>query len=419
MTSTVTEDTRTSPRPLEGLKVLDLTWFGAGPIATRILANLGADVIRIETEKRPDGLRVVGPKPVGSTSLNTSGYYNNFNSEKRSVAIDLTDPRGHELGMRLVRWADLFMTNMTNRAVRQTGMTWETVRQANPRIIGMYEPMQGNTGPHTEYMGFGAVLSALCGLNYLAGYGHNRPIGVGSNYPDYVVNPGHGIIAMMAAIRHQRRTGQGQLIDMSQFESSVAVLSAPVFAWDNAGIEYVRQGNRIPYAAPHGAYRTSEADDRPDRWLAVACLTDRQWHAAARAMGHPEWAEDARFASFADRKANEDALDALIAEWAAGQHGPSALEALQGAGVPAGLVLNATEVLHDPHLAERAYYAYPDHPEAGERAYDGPGFRLSKTPHEVRGAAPLLGEHTFEVASDVLGLTPDETGQLIAEDVLR
>ncbi len=419
MTSATAQTDTQRPRPLDGLRVLDLTWFGAGPIATRIMANLGADVVRIETEKRPDGLRVVGPKPVGNNSLNVSGYYNNFNSEKRSIAIDLTQPEGHALGLRLVQWADLFMTNMTNRAVRQTGMTWDQVREANPRIIGLYEPMQGLTGPHTEYMGFGAVLSALCGLNYLAGYERNRPIGVGTNYPDYVVNPGHGVIAMMAAIRHQRRTGQGQLIDMSQLESSAAVLSGPVFARDNAGVEYVRQGNRVPYAAPHGAYRTSEEGDRPDRWLAIACLSDAEWRAAAGAMSHPEWADDARFASTAARKANEDALDALIAEWAAGQHGPSALRALQAAGVPSGLVLDATEVLHDPHLEERGYYAYPDHPEAGPRAYDGPGFRLSKSPHEVRGAAPLLGEHTFEVATEVLGLSPDEIGRLIAEDVLR
>lgn len=406
-------------RPLEGVKILDVTWFGAGPIAVRIMANLGAEVIRIETEKRPDGLRAAGPKPAGNASLNVSGYYNNFNSEKKSVAIDLTNPEGHALALRLVKWADIFMTNMTNRAVRQVGLTWEQVHEANPGIIGLYEPMQGLTGPHTEYMGFGAVLSALCGLNYQAGYEKNRPIGVGSNYPDYVVNPGHGIIAMMAALRHKRRTGEGQLVDMSQLESSVAVLSAPVFAWDNAGVEYLRQGNRVHYAAPHGAYRTREDEARPDQWIAIACLTDAQWQAAAGAMGRPEWANDARFASLAARKTNEGALDALVSGWAATQPGQHAMDILQAAGVPAGLVLNATEVLHDPHLKAREYYAYPDHAEAGKRAYDGPGFRLSKTPNEVRGAAPLLGEHTFEVATEVMGLTPDEAGRLMAEGVLR
>ncbi|MEX2372954.1 MAG: CoA transferase, partial [Dehalococcoidia bacterium] len=321
-------------RPLEGLRVLDVTWFGAGPIGLRWLANMGAQVVRIETEKRPDGLRLVGPKPVGNQSLNVSGYYNNFNSEKRSVAIDLTTEEGHALGLRLVEQADVFMTNMTNRAVRQVGMTWDQVRAANPGVIGVYQPMQGLTGPHTEYIGFGAVLSALCGLNYLAGYDGGRPIGVGTNYPDYVVNPGHAVIAILAALRHQRRTGEGQLIDMSQLESSVAVLSAPVFALDNGGIEYVRQGNRVAYAAPHGAYRTSAQDDRPDRWLALACLTDEHWRAAAQVMGLGEQAADPRFATVEARKAHEDDLDALIAAWAAEQHGTTALDALQAAGVP-------------------------------------------------------------------------------------
>ncbi len=406
------------PRPLDGVKVLDLTWFGAGPIGTRALANMGAEVIRVETQKRPDGLRVAGPKPEGNRSLNVSGYYNNFNSEKKSITLDLTTEKGHELGLELVRWADIFMTNMTNRAVRQIGMTWDVVREANPGIIAMYQPMQGLTGPHAEFIGFGAVLSAVCGVNYLAGYEDRKPIGVGTNYPDYVVNPMHAAIALMGALRHKRRTGEGQLIDMSQLESSVAALAGPVFAWDNARIEHRRQGNRVPYAAPHGAYLASAEGDREDRWLVLACLTDDQWRAAAGVMGHAEWAEDERFVSLPDRRANEDALDALIADWAATQRGSDALERLQAAGVPAGLVLNASEVLADPHLRERGYYAYPEHAEAGVRAYDGPGFRLSKTPIEVRGPAPLLGEHTFEIATEVLGLEPDEVAQLIAEEVL-
>ncbi len=406
------------PRALDGLKVLDLTWFGAGPIATRALANMGADVIRVETAKRPDGLRLVGPRPPGNASLNASGYYNNFNAEKRSITIDLTTERGHELGLDLVRWAGVMMTNMTMRAVRQVGMTWDTVSRANPSIVAMYQPMQGATGPHTEFVGFGAVLSAVCGVNGLAGFEGAPPIGVGTNYPDYVVNPMHAVIALLAAVRHQRKTGEGQLIDMSQLESSVAALSTPVFAQAN-GVGYPRQGNRAPYAAPHGAYRTAEAADRADRWLVLACLDEARWHAAAHAMGHPEWATDPRFATLAARKANEDALDALIADWAAQQHGPSAFATLQAAGVPAGLVQRASEVLADPHLAARGYYAYLDHPEAGVRAYDGPPVRLSATPVELRRSAPLLGEHTIEIATTILGLSEDETATLIAEQVLH
>lgn len=405
-------------RALDGLKVLDLTWFGAGPIATRALANMGADVIRVETAKRPDGLRIVGPRPAGNPSLNVGGYYNNFNAEKRSITIDLTTERGHELGLDLVRWADVMMTNMTMRAVRQIGMTWETVRAANPAIVAMYQPMQGLTGPHTEFVGFGAVLSAVCGVNGLAGFDGAPPIGVGTNYPDYVVNPLHAVIALLTAVRHQRKTGQGQLIDMSQLESSVAALSTPVFAEAN-GAGYPRQGNRVPYAAPHGAYRTAEAGDHADRWLVLACLDEDQWQAAARTMGHAEWVTDPRFRSVASRKANEDALDALVAGWAEKQHGRTALTALQAAGIPAGLVLRASEVLADPHLKGRAYYAYLDHSEAGVRAYDGPPVRLSATPVEIRRAAPLIGEHTMEIATGILRLSADEAAALIAEQVLH
>ena len=405
-------------RVLDGVKVLDLTWFGAGPIATRTLANLGADVVRVETEKRPDGLRIAGPKPVGNASLNVSGYYNNFNAEKRSITIDLTTERGHELGIELVKWCDMFMTNMTARAVRQIGMTWETVREVNPGVIAMYQPMQGMDGPHAEFGGFGAILSTVCGVNYLAGFERNPPVGVGTNYPDYVVNPIHAVTALLAALRHRRRTGEGQLIDMAQLESSVAAMSGPLFAWDNARVEYRREGNRVPYAAPHGAFRCSDAHDRPDHWLVVACLDDAQWRHCAEACGHAEWADDPRFATLADRKANEDALEALLAGWAAEQDGPAALERLQAAAVPAGLVLTASEVLSDPQLAERGYFVYLDHAEAGRRAYDGSGFHLSKTPVELRRGAPLLGEHTWEIAADVLGLSPDEIGALIAEQVL-
>jgi benzylsuccinate CoA-transferase BbsF subunit len=405
-------------RVLDGVKVLDLTWFGAGPIATRSLANMGAEVVRVETQKRPDGLRIAGPKPVGDASLNVSGYYNNFNAEKKSITIDLTTERGHELGIELVKWCDIFMTNMTARAVRQIGMTWETVRATNPGVIAMYQPMQGMDGPHAEFGGFGAILSTVCGVNYLAGFEQNPPVGVGSNYPDYVVNPIHAITALMAALRHKRRTGEGQLIDMSQLESSVAAMSGPLFAWDNARVEYRREGNRVPYAAPHGAFRCRDTAERPDRWLVIACLDDAQWARCAAACGHPEWAADARFATLDARKTNEDALEALLTAWAAEQDGPDALTRLQTAGVPAGLVLNATEVLADPQLVERGYFVYLDQAEAGLRAYDGSGFRLSKTPVELRRAAPLLGEHTWEIATEILGLSADEVGTLMAEQVL-
>ncbi len=406
-------------RVLEGVKALDLTWFGAGPIAMRSLAGLGADVVRVETENRPDGLRIAGPRPEGSTSLNLSGYYNNFNADKRSITIDLTRPEGQELGYSLVAWADIMMTNMTARAVRNIGMTWDRVREVNPGIIAVYQPMQGMTGPHAEFGGFGAILSTICGSNYLAGFEANPPVGVGTNYPDYVVNPIQAVTAILSALFHKRRTGEGQLIDMAQLESSVAALSGPLFAEMNGGPRYVRSGNRHPTFVPHGAFRVRQTREDPDRWLVLACMNEEQWVALAAVCGHPEWSSDPRFMTRAARQACEDELEQLLTEWAAEQSGREALERLQAAAVPAGLVLSASDVLADSHLKERGYFVYLDQAEAGLRAYDGSGFHLSRTPLEPTRAAPLLGEHTFEIATEILSLSEDRIADLVAAEVLR
>ena len=400
-------------RPLEGLKVLDLSWFGAGPIASRALAIAGADVIRVETAKRPDALRAGGPRPPGSEGYNVSGYFNNFNNEKRSITIDLTTERGHELGLQLVRWADIFLTNMTNRAVQQMGLTPDVVFEANPSIIALYQSMQGLNGPHQGFLGFGAVLCAIAGAHYTMGFEHHPPAGPGS-YSDFVVNPMHAAVALLAAVRHRRRTGEGQLIDMSQLESSFAAMALPFFAHENGGVEHRREGNRVPWAVPHGAFRVRGED----RWVALACDTETRWQALAEACGHPEWAQDSRFSTLADRKSNEDALETLVAEWAIAQEEQEAVRDLQAVDVPAMVVQEALDVLSDDHLAARGYFVYPEHAEAGRRAHDGPGWRLSRTPVELRGPSPLLGEHTYEVCAEVLGLSADEIAELVLEKVL-
>ena len=405
---------RAQTRPLDGVRLLDLTWFGAGPIATRALGALGADVIRIETEKRPDGLRVGEPRPPGSTSLNVSGSFNTYNSDKRSITIDLTTKRGHQLGIELVRWADLFMTNMTNRAVRKIGMTWEQVSEANPGIVALYQPMQGLDGSHADFQGFGTILCTLCGTNHLTGYAGNPPVGTGTNYPDYVVNPMHAVVAVLAALRHRRRTGADQLIDLSQLESSIAAMAGPLFASMNVGVSYRRSGNRVDFAAPHGAYAVAGQDN----WIAIACLDDASWARLAEAMGQPALASDSRFATLAERKANEDALDAIVGAWSCGQDGGKRMEQLQLQGIPAGLVQRASEVIADPHLAARGYFQRLPHAEPGTRIYNGFGFRLSRTPVRPTRAAPLLGEHTFEIATEVLGLAPEEVAELVSEGVL-
>ncbi|MFQ5382790.1 MAG: CoA transferase, partial [Dehalococcoidia bacterium] len=205
----------------------------------------------------------------------------------------------------------------------------------------------------------------------------------------------------------------------AEAQPSVAALSGPLFAEMNGGPAHERRGNRHPTFAPHGAFKVKETPDDPDRWLVLACTNETQWQALAAACGRPEWGSDPRFANREARKANEDELERLLIAWAAQRDGRETMERLQAAGVPAGLVLSASDVLADRHLKERGYFIYLEQTEAGLRAYDGSGFHLSRTPLEPSRAAPLLGEHTFEIASEVLGLSEDDIADLVADGVLR
>ncbi len=413
--------------PLSGIRVADFSWFGAGPIAGQTLATFGAEVVRVESEAKIDSLRVVQPfamNPDGSfkTGYNVSGYFNNFNAGKLSIQLNLNTEKGQELAYRLIERSDIFLTNFTPRVIEKWNLRYEQIRQVNPRIIAAYAPMQGLEGPHRDFLGFGAVLTPVTGISDLSGFPHRPPIGVGTNYPDYVVNPGHTVVAILAALRYRERTGMGQLIELPQIESVVNVLGTAVLDYLANGRVQTRAGNRHPTAAPHGAFRCKDDFDSvnsPDRWVAIACRTEEQWRALCAAFGHPEVADDPRFATLAARKANEDELEALVGSWTRDRKAEEVMELLQAHGVPCGVVQNAQDLLErDPHIKARGYYQYLDHPETGRSAYDGPVARLSETPGYHRSPAPLLGEHTWDVCTRILGLSEDEVADLLAEGVL-
>lgn len=416
-----------SELPLSGIRVADFSWFGAGPIAGQTLAAFGAEVVRVESEAKIDSLRIVHPfamNPDGTfkTGYNVSGYFNNFNAGKLSIQLNLNTEKGQELAYRLIERSDVFLTNFTPRVIDKWNLRYEQLRQVNPRIIAAYAPMQGLEGPHRDFLGFGAVLTPVTGISELSGFPHRPPIGVGTNYPDYVVNPGHITVAILAALRYREKTGKGQLIELPQIESVVNVLGTAVLDYLANGRVHTRAGNRHPTAAPHGAFRCRddfESVGSPDRWVAIACRTEHQWHALCAAFGHPEVADDPRFATLADRKANEDELEALISSWTRDRRAEEVMELLQSHGVPCGVVQNAQDLLErDPHVAARGYYQYLDHPETGRSAYDGPVARLSGTPAYHRSPAPLLGEQTWDVCARILGLSEEEVADLLAAGVL-
>jgi crotonobetainyl-CoA:carnitine CoA-transferase CaiB-like acyl-CoA transferase len=413
--------------PLEGIRVADFSWFGAGPIATQTLGTFGAEVIRIESETRIDALRVVQPvalNPDGSfkTGYNASGYFNNFNSSKLGITLNLNTEKGQEIGYKIIEKSDVFLTNFTPRVIEKWNLRYDQIKAVNPKIIAAYQPMQGLEGPHRDFLGFGAVLTPVTGISYMSGFPNRPPMGVGTNYPDYVVNPGHTITAVLAALRYRNKTGKGQLVELPQIESVVNVLGTAVPDYLANGNVQMRSGNRSRVAAPHGAFRCAddpESVNSPDRWVAIACRDDREWMELCQALGHAEAAGEPRFETFEARKANEDDLEAMISEWLRDRRAEDVMALLQGAGIPCGVVQNSQDLLdRDPHMKGRGYYVYLDHPETGRAAYDGPAFKLSETPGKLRSPAPLLGEHTWDVCERIVGLNADEIADLLAEGVL-
>ena len=411
----------TKGQPLSGINVADFSWFGAGPICAENLATFGATVVRVESEAHLDGLRGVAPFPPGKTGYNVSGYFNNYNAGKLDLTLNLGTARGKQMAEKLIAWADIFITNFTPRIIERWGLLYDELVKLRPDIIAVYQPMQGYDGPHKDFMGFGAVLSPITGYNELCGFPNRPPMGLGTNYPDYVINPGHTLVAILAALRHRRKTGRGQRIELAQLESSVAPLAPALMDFTVNGRVQTRAGNRLPHAAPHGAFRCkdNEWDGQPeDRWCAIAVFDDAQWRALVEAMGSPAWADDARFASLPGRKQHEDEIEAKVTEWTREHAAEDVMALLQASGVPAGVVANARDMLQDEHLKARGYYVYLDHPEAGRTAYDGPPFRLSKTPGALRSPAPLLGQHNELVCKEILGMTDDEIAEAVIEQSL-
>jgi crotonobetainyl-CoA:carnitine CoA-transferase CaiB-like acyl-CoA transferase len=296
-------------------------------------------------------------------------------------------------------------------------------------------PMQGTWGPHRDFLGFGGVLAPVTGFSYLSGWPDRPPIGVGTNYPDYVINPGHCVVAVLAALRYRERTGKGQHIELAQVESTVSALGPAVMEYAVNGAIRERNGNRVPQAAPHGVFpcqsrplegnvpprqaATGAQSSMEDRWIAIAVFTGEQWEGLKDVMGRPAWADEERFATLLGRKANEDELEERLSAWTSTMVAEEAMRLLQARGVPAGVVQTSQDVLdNDEHLKARGYYVYLDHPEAGRNAYDGPQFRLSETPARLQDRAPLLGEHNDYVLREVLGYDDERVVELLTEQVV-
>ncbi|ANN76349.1 CaiB/BaiF CoA transferase family protein [Bordetella flabilis] len=396
---------------LAGVRVVDFSWIGAGSYTTKILADLGADVIKIESSQRLDTLRVTKPFKDGKPGVNRSGYFADRNASKRSMTVNVKDPRGLDLAKRLIAGADLVTNNFTPGVMDKLGLGYGIVRDLSPRIVFASMSMQGAGGPDKDDLGYGLTIAALTGLQHMTGLPDRQPAGTGTNYPDHIPNPGHAAFAILAALRHQRRTGEGQFIDLAQMESTLAMVAPSLMNYMVNGAIDGRHGNARPGHAPSGVYPC--AGD--DRWIAIEVCNDAQWNALTRVLAlaaPPAWA------TAAGRLAQRGEVDAEVARLTPAHDMMALMHALQDAGVPAGAVQDARDVMRDAQLAERGHWVTLDHPEMGASTYNSAPYRFSNARSAPTLPAPLLGQHTVEICREVLGLDTAEIERLGADGVL-
>ncbi len=400
--------------PLAGIRVLDFGWVYAMPHCTQWLAAMGAEVLRVESNGKLEWCRTMGNHGAdGIHGVNRAYSFNALNDSKLGVTLNLREARARELIQELVSISDVVAENFTVGVMARMGLDYENLRKIRPDLVMLSATTLGGTGPERYSTGWGPNIQSYSGMTAVTGYEGGPPLTVGGNWPDFVTGTVMAF-AVLAALYHRRRTGQGQHLDLSMAEVVTTMLPEPILEYTVAGRELQRIGNRDPVHAPHNVY----ACEGHDQWVAIAVTRDEEWTALCDAVGRRNWAEDPRFRTAADRKANEDALDALIAGWTRELEPWEATRVLQAAGVPAGPVLSVFDMFADPHLAARSFMVEMEHPEVGPRTVAGLPVRFGAVPEVRHRHAPLLGEHNGLVFEQMLGVGHETFERLVADRVI-
>jgi crotonobetainyl-CoA:carnitine CoA-transferase CaiB-like acyl-CoA transferase len=399
--------------PLEGIRIADLTAVWAGPYATRLLGDLGAEVIKVESPRNPDLLRALGfAAPDTERPWNRAAYFNHNNRNKLGCTIDLAKPRGKAVFLDLVKRCDVVIENYRAEVMGNLGLDFDTLRSAREDIILVSMPGHGKNGPERDFVAYGTNVEQLAGLVSLSGYIDGPPQKSGISYGDPVA----GIAAagaVLLALLHRRRTGRGQYVELAQRETLTNLLGEAVVGYGITHQIPPRTGNRHPFYAPHGCYPAAGED----RWVTIACRNDAEFAALCRVMERPDLAADERFATAPARHANQDALDPLIAEWTAPRDRHEVFELLRQAGVPSGPVLTHVDLFNDPHLRTRGFFERVTHADAGEWDMERPLYRFAARPTTIRRNAPGFGEHNDDIFRGLLGLSEEEVAELEREGI--
>lgn len=392
--------------PLEGVRVLDFGQVVSIPFCTRIMGWMGAEVIMVETRKRPD-FRMSPPFAYGRETPNTGGSFNSHAMTKRSVTLNLATPQGRDLARDLARVSDVVVENYATGTMDRMGLGYETLRRLRPDLVMLSLGAFGRVGEMSRYTSLHSGVIMGSGMAAITGYRGGRPRFIGSILPDPISGT-FSCMAILQALHHRERTGQGQYIDMSMSEVLAHMMPEAIFDYVVNGREPTRMGNRDRVHAPQGIYRCRGWD----AWVGISVTSDEEWRGLCRALGQPDLAEDSRYATTESRHRHHDQLDAIITRWTRSRSQREAVGLLQEASVPAGGSSNGRDLLNDPHLNAQKFIRRVDHPEAGRRRVLGMPWQISDIPPTNPRRAPLQGEHTVEVLEQVLGLTPAEIQQL-------
>lgn len=393
-----------SLNPLHGLRVLDFTWVLAGPYATRILADFGAEVIKVQSQ----------PTAKGAEANNTA-YFNTWNRSKLGITLNLSHPQGRELARKLVAISDVVIENFTPRVMPNWGLSYENLKRVKPDLIMVSLSGMGQSGPWRDYAAFGPTIQALSGLTYLTSFSPEQTLGLGYSYADHIAGL-TAALAVLVALEYRDQTGEGQYVDISEYEAMCAMLGPAIMDYTINHNLALPPGNNPDYtrAAPYGCYRCRG----DDRWCVIAVFSEAEWQALCRLMGDPPWAKEARFATLSQRQQHIPELNQLLEQWMVERSPEEIMSQLQEAGIAAGVVQNARDMAEDPQLSARSFFIPVSHPVLGETTLDSTPIRLNRTPARFQRAAPLLGQDNTYVYRELLGLSEPQLARYIEDGIM-
>jgi benzylsuccinate CoA-transferase BbsF subunit len=403
-----------SKNVFDGIKIIDFGWAIAGPLTLKYLADYGATVICIESSQRPDLLRTATPYKNENPGVDRAGYFAYFAANKYSISLNLTMPEGLEIARKLVAWADVVADSHRPGVMERWKLSYDDITKINPDVIMIRNSNQGITGPAATHPGLGNHINGLAGIVNYVGWPDQEPISLMVAYSDYLV-PHFAAAALVGALDHLKKTGKGQLIDVSQFEVGLQLLAPTLVNYTCNGIEEKAKGNSCDSAAPHGVFKCKG----DDRWCTISIFSDAVWQKFCRTIGKPELISAPEYSNLAARKANEAVLNEIVGQWTDDRTPEEVMEVLQKAGIPASVVQNAKDLYNDIQLKERECFWVAGHKEIGELSYLAQPSRLSRTKAEFQRSAPCLGEHTEHICRELLKMSQEEFDGYLVKGVFE